>query len=92
MKEINSKEFARNNGKKISSIYSYRENEAVNIKYLVDFRTRLVKEGRYFKYLRRDYKPDYDASCVKEKSLLYKKVKVLLVKKIKIKENIVEKD
>ena len=38
LKEINSKEFARNSGEKTSSTYSYRDNEAVNIKYLIDFR------------------------------------------------------
>ena len=51
-----------------------------------------MKEGRYLKYLYRDYRFDYDALCVKEKSLLYKKTKVLLVKKVKIKENIIKKD
>ena len=51
-----------------------------------------MEEGRYLKYLRRGYRPGYDAPCVKEKSLLYKEAKALLVKEVKIKENVIEKD
>ena len=92
LKEIDSKEFARSNGEKTPSTHSYRENEAINIRYPANFKARLVEKGRYLKCLRRNYRPNYDAPCVKEKSLSYKKAKALLAKEAKIKENAVEKD
>ena len=50
-----------------------------------------MKEGRYLKYLRRNYKPD-NYIYAKEKNLLYKELKAILVKEVKIKENIIKKD
>ena len=85
LKEIDSEEFVRNSDGKT------RENGAVKIRYSTNFRAQLVKEGRYLKCLRRDYRPG-DYTCAKEKNLSYEEAKAILAKKVKIKENIVEKD